>query len=294
MPRGLLVRRETSAEEDFAFLAAVQGDPEEEEDEDDGEIVHVTDEPGSPGSRGVAISSAPSDDDDEDEGVDLSPRSKLLPTRPLPIPPPPHGLGLVDVRQSPLAAVYAARLKSDADYARYKACKDSAESFYSRLAALQTLHSYGYYLNPLTLPHLVYQQQLQAAQQQQQQQQMKDGAGNNNLRVPHVPMPISPILSPPHSCPQEEFQKMLMSPVRKRPSPSSPCSSTQDSPSTPLPSPAAASTPSKKAKMSNQSPGKRKASRKLQYDDFKTSPVSGTIIVERADGEEIPAITKGN
>ena len=38
---------------------------------------------------------------------------------------------------------------------------------------------------------------------------------------------------------------------------------------------------------------KRKSSKKLNFDEDKTSPVSGTIIRELADGEEIPVIRKG-
>jgi hypothetical protein len=39
--------------------------------------------------------------------------------------------------------------------------------------------------------------------------------------------------------------------------------------------------------------GRRKASRRIPFDEDKTSPVSGTLIRELADGEEIPAIHKG-
>ena len=51
-------------------------------------------------------------------------------------------------------------------------------------------------------------------------------------------------------------------------------------------------TPVKKAKLNNVP--RRKASRKLAFDEDKTSPVSGTIIRELAEGEEVPAIRKGN
>jgi hypothetical protein len=47
----------------------------------------------------------------------------------------------------------------------------------------------------------------------------------------------------------------------------------------------------KKAKLT--STPRRKAARKLAFDDDKTSPVSGTLIRELAEGEEIPAIRKG-
>ena len=41
-------------------------------------------------------------------------------------------------------------------------------------------------------------------------------------------------------------------------------------------------------------PGRRKVARRLlPFDEDKSSPVSGTLIRELADGEEIPAIHKG-
>ena len=43
----------------------------------------------------------------------------------------------------------------------------------------------------------------------------------------------------------------------------------------------------------NGSAGRRKASRRLPFDEDKSSPVSGTVIRELAEGEEIPAIHKG-
>ena len=54
------------------------------------------------------------------------------------------------------------------------------------------------------------------------------------------------------------------------------------------------SSPSKKSKISpNGGLPRKKASRKLAFDEDKTSPVSGTIIRELAEGEEVPAIRKG-
>ena len=53
------------------------------------------------------------------------------------------------------------------------------------------------------------------------------------------------------------------------------------------------SSPSKKAKISPGGLPRKKASRKLAFDEDKTSPVSGTIIRELAEGEEVPAIRKG-
>ncbi|QQP50316.1 Nervous fingers 2 CG12809PAlike, partial [Caligus rogercresseyi] len=49
-----------------------------------------------------------------------------------------------------------------------------------------------------------------------------------------------------------------------------------------------AASPEKKTKLS-----RKKTSRKLTFDEDKSSPVSGTIIRQRAEGEEVPAIHKG-
>ena len=49
---------------------------------------------------------------------------------------------------------------------------------------------------------------------------------------------------------------------------------------------------SKKVRINGLS-GRRKVARKVPFDEDKTSPVSGTLIRELADGEEIPAIHKG-
>eukprot|EP00096_Caligus_rogercresseyi_P010816 TRINITY_DN4053_c0_g1_i1.p1 TRINITY_DN4053_c0_g1~~TRINITY_DN4053_c0_g1_i1.p1 ORF type:complete len:380 (-),score=73.39 TRINITY_DN4053_c0_g1_i1:1276-2415(-) len=50
-----------------------------------------------------------------------------------------------------------------------------------------------------------------------------------------------------------------------------------------------AASPEKKTKLS-----RKKTSRKLTFDEDKSSPVSGTIIRQRAEGEEVPAIHKGD
>ena len=137
-----------------------------------------------------------------------------------------------------------ARLSSEADYARYKACKDSTETFYSRLATLSALHSYGYYFNPLT----IMSQYHQALLQQQQ-------------------LLASPTSQPPPTTPDLEDDDSN----RKRSLPDG---------------------NEKPVKRSKSTP-KKKSSRRLAFDEDKTSPVSGTIIRERAEGEEIPAIHKG-
>lgn len=146
--------------------------------------------------------------------------------------------------------MYTARLRSEADYARYKACKDSAESFYSRLATFSALHSYGYhYLNPITLQTLV-------SQYQQQQVAAAAAAAIRTAPAEDLSVKSDPIRVP-----------SVPSKGTKRPAPT-------EEP--------------KKAR----SP-RKKAARKLAFDEDKSSPVSGTIIRELAEGEEIPAVRKG-
>ncbi len=96
---------------------------------------------------------------------------------------------------SPLVSAYAARLGNEADYARYRACKETsssslAEAFYSRLATLQALHSYGYYMNPLALSSLVSQYQ-----QHQLASHLQTPSSPTSNNITHSPS--SSLLSPP-------------------------------------------------------------------------------------------------
>ena len=186
-------------------------------------------------------------------------------------------------------------------FTRYKACKESqahAQAFY-KLATLTAIQTY--YQNQLTsslnggsstssptstpLSPLFLQQQLLA--------RAAVAAASSNNNIPNLN-------SPPNSNFPAENSKChphlagampgvtdltlksigLGSPPLKpfgikRPSPESPKSSR--------------GSPTKKTKISPR----RKASRKLAFDEDKTSPVSGTIIRELAEGEEVPAIHKG-
>jgi len=169
-----------------------------------------------------------------------------------------------------LAATYTARLSNEADYARYRAAKLSAvsnESF-ARLATLHALQSaYGYY-------HLLYQQQQLQQQQQQQHQQS---------RLQHAKSPLSSPIS----------NASLLSPT------ASSLDTSSASPTRPIVREASSSDegPSPKRSRRGPAPGSRgrgKAQRRLAFDDYKTSPVSGTIIRELAEGEEIVPIRKGD
>ena len=189
---------------------------------------------------------------------------------------------------SPLAAVYAARLKDESDYARYKACK---ESFYTRLAALSALQTYGLYL-----PSLVGQFQLQ----QQQASTLAALTASAAPSPPHRPfgLPSPPSLTP---APSYLLQKQSTSPTTPLEI-GTPTASPTPSPKQTSPSPI------KKAKLqssplsgsssssSSGSPPKRKMSRRSAAsaaEADKTSPVSGTIIRVLAEGEQVPAIRKG-
>ena len=151
---------------------------------------------------------------------------------------------------------------------RYKVCKESAQAFYSKLAALSALQHFY-------------------AQQQQQQPNLSPiflSQFQHHLMARAAAMagesPTSPILTSP----SQEIDMSLKSvglgsppirPLKRSLTPQS-------------------SSPSKKSKISpNGGLPRKKASRKLAFDEDKTSPVSGTIIRELAEGEEVPAIRKG-
>ena len=141
-------------------------------------------------------------------------------------------------------------------------CKESAQAFYSKLAALSALqHFYVQQQqnSPISPIFAQFQHQLMA-------------------RAAAMAAPLSPMTSPTEVDMSLKNVGLGSPPIRplKR-SPTSPKSSQ--------------STPSKKAKTSTLP--RKKASRKLAFDEDKTSPVSGTIIRELAEGEEVPAIRKG-
>jgi len=174
---------------------------------------------------------------------------------------------------SPLEA-YTARLTSDADYARYKACKESAaaQAFYSRLATLSALQSLS--SGPLS-PFLLQQHFLARAAAMANASAISPGYETKEASV-DLTLKTVGLGSPPLRPYPGEL---------KRPSSgaSSPKSNGGNSP--------------KKAKLNGNNGGltpRRKASRKLAFDEDKTSPVSGTIIRELAEGEEIPCIRKGD
>lgn len=169
---------------------------------------------------------------------------------------------------SPLQA-YNARLQSESDYARYKVCKESAQAFYSKLAALSALQHFY-------------------AQQQQQQPNLSPiflSQFQHHLMARAAAMAGGSPTSPTLTSPNQEIDMSLKSvglgsppirPLKRSLTPQS-------------------SSPSKKSKISpNGGLPRKKASRKLAFDEDKTSPVSGTIIRELAEGEEVPAIRKGD
>ena len=167
---------------------------------------------------------------------------------------------------------------------RYKACKESAvaQAFYSRLAtlsALQSLSAGSTGSSPLSpLSPFLFQQHFLAR------------AASIAATSPTSPIfeanRETPAISPPGVDLSIKTIGLGSPPIRPFPVKRSATTSPKSS--------SGGSTP-KKAKLSSngQSLPRRKASRKLAFDEDKTSPVSGTIIRELAEGEEVPGIRKG-
>lgn len=217
----------------------------------------------------------------EEEIIDVGMETKedhLVPSSPTMVNSPPGSVGnLILSPQSPFQA-YSARLRSEADYERYKACKESqAQAFYklATLTALQTYYQNHLSLNGSTSPlsPLFLQQHLLA-------RAAVAAASNSTLTSPPANGAAIPVIEPPKVPGVDLTLKSVglgSPPLKpfaiKRPSPESP-----------------KRTSPKKTKLAPR----RKAARKLAFDEDKTSPVSGTIIRELAEGEEVPAIRKGD
>ena len=160
---------------------------------------------------------------------------------------------------------------------RYKACKESqAQAFYklATLTALQNYYQNHLSMNGSTSPisPLFLQQQLLA-------RAAVAAASNSALTSPPANAGI-PIVGEPPKIPGLD---LTLKSVGLGSPPLKPFGVKRSSPESPK-----RASP-KKTKMAPR----RKASRKLAFDEDKTSPVSGTIIRELAEGEEVPAIRKG-
>ena len=164
---------------------------------------------------------------------------------------------------------YADRMQ--ADYVRYRLAKESADSFYSRLAVFHnTFSPFKYYLNPFTLRPFG-----------------GPPPGPPGPPGPPAPGPVSPEL-PPVDLPATFLPTISKPPFHF------PASSPLYSPDT---GPGAKrrhgeDAEDKKARLcpgAKRRPGKKTAA----VNDETSSPVSGTVIRQLGEGEALPEIRKG-
>ena len=184
-------------------------------------------------------------------------------------PPPPFlgpGLGNPAINISASLKAYADRMQ--ADYFRYRLAKESADSFYSRLAAFQnTFNPFRYYLNPFNLRNFGPQ-----------------GAGVSPLspELPAVDMSLKPmglLPKPPFPLPQLHSPGKFVgeSGGKKR-------GFEENS--------EGFVSAEKKSKLVSGGT-KRKPGKRNNVNDETSSPVSGTVIRQLGEGESLPEIRKG-
>ena len=176
---------------------------------------------------------------------------------------PPFCLSNQAFNVSASLKAYADRMQ--ADYFRYRLAKESAENFYSRLAVFQnTFNPLRYYLNPFAL------RQFGGA-----------GAGpGGRVSPPGVDLSLKPTLatninSKQAGAHQHQHQGFEDGPGKKRQTEDSDCGS--------------GSGGEKRQKLTL----KRKVVKKSAGNDETSSPVSGTVIRQLAEGESLPEIRKG-
>ena len=184
-------------------------------------------------------------------------------------PPPPFlgpGLGNPAANISASLKAYADRMQ--ADYFRYRLAKESADSFYSRLAAFQnTFNPFRYYLNPFTLrnfgPHGPVSPELPAG-----------------LDMSLKPLGLMPnIAKPPFPLPQ------LHSPGKFAGDGGGKKRGFEEN--------SEGFVSEKKSKLVSGGT-KRKPGKRNNVNDETSSPVSGTVIRQLGEGETLPEIRKGN
>ena len=172
----------------------------------------------------------------------------LLPAPPSLLPPSltsPLSLKPYDSLKAPVPSLKTYADRMQADYVRYRMAKESADTFYSRLAVLQnSFNPFRYCLNPLAL---------------------------KSLMLPGDQYPPSAL--PPPSLPRALLPHVLEGACRKR---------SLDDPHL--------DTDKKHRGAGN----KRKVAKKLNFDEEKSSPVSGTLIRVLEEGEKIPPVHKGD
>ena len=171
---------------------------------------------------------------------------------------PPFCLNNQAFNVSASLKAYADRMQ--ADYFRYRLAKESAENFYSRLAVFQnTFNPFRYYLNPFAL------------------RQFGPPGPGCQVSPPGVDLSLKSTLSSnskqaghQHQHQRQDFDEVS---AKKR--------QTED--------PDSGSAGEKRQKLSL----KRKVVKKPAGNDETSSPVSGTVIRQLAEGESLPEIRKG-
>ena len=171
---------------------------------------------------------------------------------------PPFCLNNQAFNVSASLKAYADRMQ--ADYFRYRLAKESAENFYSRLAVFQnTFNPFRYYLNPFALRQLA-----------------PPGPGCQ-VSPPGVDLSLKPTLSTSKQSGHQQHQQHQgfdEVSARKRQTEDPDCGVAGE----------------KRQKLSL----KRKVVKKSAGNDETSSPVSGTVIRQLAEGESLPEIRKGN
>ena len=176
---------------------------------------------------------------------------------------PPFCLNNQAFNVSASLKAYADRMQ--ADYFRYRLAKESAENFYSRLAVFQnTFNPFRYYLNPFAL------RQFGPPGPGPGQGPQGSPPGVDLSLKPTLGTNINSKLPANHQYQHQGFEEVS---AKKR--------QTEDSDS--------GSGAEKRQKLSL----KRKVVKKCAGNDETSSPVSGTVIRQLAEGETLPEIRKG-
>ena len=152
---------------------------------------------------------------------------------------------------------YADRMQ--ADYFRYRIAKESADNFYNRLAVFQnTFNPFRHYLNPLALRNLMPPQESPGVDLSLKNM----GMGLPVTKQFPIPTPLSPFNTLDDISPKkrliDQSENLDISLEKKQ-------------------------------KLSL----KRKVAKKLNFDEETSSPVSGTLIRQLAEGESMPEVRKG-
>ena len=188
-----------------------------------------------------------------------------------PPPPPflgPAGLGNPAINISASLKAYADRMQ--ADYFRYRLAKESADSFYSRLAAFQnTFNPFRYYLNPFNLRNFGPQ-----------------GAGVSPVNA-ELPAGLDMSLKPMGLLPKPPF------PLPQLHSPGKFVGDSSGGKKRGFEENSEGFVSAEKKSKLVSGGTKRKPGKRSNVNDETSSPVSGTVIRQLGEGESLPEIRKG-